>query len=236
MIHIKHKSLSIHNRYHDFNIALIGCGGTGSAIAEEIGRLHYSMVYSDMPGIKLHIIDPDKVEAKNIGRQKFYANNINKYKAEVLAQRLSRNFLMGNVFSHCSKIEDIPKELKQTFDIVICCVDNHKARRYVYDIFNHKYILDIGNEKDFGQIFLSKKDELKHTFDVFGMSESNKQNKESDYRCGYADQFEEQGLFINSLMALYASELLKDFLTKDAIDYNCIFVNLNDKTTIKSFK
>lgn len=233
MTYVKDRNLSIYNRVHDYNIAIVGLGGTGSILAEELGKLHYALINSDLPGLKLTLIDFDTIAQKNIGRQKFYPNEIGKYKSEVIAQRLSRQYLMRNVKFFINKVE----ELKLTdYDLIICCVDNFDARNYLFNNAIKYYLLDIGNEKDFGQIILSKSNELMHTFNIFGKGESRKQNKESNYECGYAEQFEEQGLYINSIMAVYSAELIRDFIVNDTIDYNCIFVNLKEKTTKKALK
>lgn len=238
MEYIKPKNLSIYNRVHDYKILIIGTGGTGSILADNIAKINFALINSDKPGIRLSLVDPDIVEAKNIGRQNFYANELGMKKTDAIAQRLSRNYLMRNIVSCPKKIELSECNVKQSYDIVICCVDNYKTREWVYEHF-HKYthILDIGNEKDFGQIILSYKEELMHTFDIFTKKISKTQNKESDYQCdNYEQQFEKQSLFINTIIAGYAAELLRDFISSDTIDYNCIFVNLNSLKTTKALK
>ena len=237
MIYVKNQSLSIHNRFHDFKITIIGLGGTGSLLAEQIAKLNYAMLNSNHCGIRLTLIDFDVVEQKNIGRQNFFPNEIGLYKVEALTKRLSRNYLMRTIDFNVIRFEDLLIPTYSNEDLIISCVDNFETRNEIFENVKYPYLLDIGNEKDFGQIILSKRNELKHTFNIFGKSESRKQNNESDYSCGnYADQFEKQGLYINSIMATYAAELIRDFITNDTIDYNCIFVNLKEKTTKKALK
>ncbi len=231
---IKDSNYSIYNRTHDFNIVLIGVGGTGSRIAEKIAELNYMLLNSNKPGIKLTLVDPDIVEEKNIGRQKFFPHQIGDFKTKALAQTLSRNYLMKGIVTYEEKVQ----KCKLNFgSIAICCVDNFKARKYVLNSFKTGYVIDIGNEKDFGQIFLSKKGKLMNTIEFFGEKNFKNQSESSEFICeNYEDQFNEQSHFINEAMALYGIELLKDFLINDTINYNCIFVNLKEKTTKKALK
>lgn len=122
-------------------------------------------------------------------------------------------------------------------NIIISCVDNFDARMFIHLNYKNSYIIDLGNEKDFGQIFLSKYKELQNPIDFFGLENFQKQSEESNFSCeNYEDQFEQQSHFINEAMALYGIELLKDFLLNDTINYNCIFVNLKEKITKKALK
>ena len=231
---VKDSSLSIFNRTHDWKITIVGLGGTGSRLAEKIAELNYMLLNSNKPGIQLNLIDFDIVEEKNIGRQKFFPHQIGDFKTKALAQTLSRNYLMKGIVTHEEKVQ----KCKLNFgSIAICCVDNFKARKYVLNSFKTGYVIDIGNEKDFGQIFLSKYKELQNPIDFFGLKNFQKQSEESNFSCeNYEDQFEQQSHFINEAMALYGIELLKDFLLNDTINYNCIFVNLKEKTTKKALK
>lgn len=237
---IKEPRFSIYNMTHDWKITLVGCGGTGSRLAEKIAELNFMLLNSNQPGIELTLIDFDIVELKNIGRQKFYINQVGMHKADAIAQNLSRMYGMRNIKTINSKFEDL-KDKYDSDEIFICCVDNHSTRSFMYSKYTKKYIdnylIDVGNERDFGQIFLSRRKELMHTFDLYGRSFLKKSNKESEFNCeDYSQQFKEQGHFINEAMALYTIELLKDFLINDMIEYNCIFVNLKEMNVKKSLK
>ena len=233
---VKDSSLSIFNRTHDWKITIVGLGGTGSRLAEKIAELNYMLLNSNKPGIQLNLIDFDIVEEKNIGRQKFYPNQIDQFKTKAIAQNLSRNYLMKNIKTCELKIEDIKPSMNKE-NIIISCVDNFDARMFIHLNYKNSYIIDLGNEKDFGQIFLSKYKELQNPIDFFGLENFQKQSEESNFSCeNYEDQFEQQSHFINEAMALYGIELLKDFLLNDTINYNCIFVNLKEKITKKALK
>ena len=63
----------------NFNIAVVGCGGTGSFVAEGLCRL---LIGSDIP---LLLIDHDRIEPHNLLRQNFYDGDLDKFKSEALA-------------------------------------------------------------------------------------------------------------------------------------------------------
>lgn len=72
-------------------IALIGCGGTGSHIAQSLARLaaHTGNSRSEL---RIILIDGDVVETKNVGRQLFAPSDVGKNKAQALASRFSSLF------------------------------------------------------------------------------------------------------------------------------------------------
>lgn len=72
-------------------IALIGCGGTGSHIAQALARI---AAHTRSPRSELRIIflDGDVVEEKNVGRQLFAPGDVGVNKAQALASRFSSLF------------------------------------------------------------------------------------------------------------------------------------------------
>lgn len=238
--YIKDKDYSIHNMNHNYDFTIIGVGGTGSRLAEKLAELNYMLLNSNKPGINMKLIDPDIVELKNIGRQRFKPHQIGMFKTDAIAQTLARDYQMRNIVCINESLNE--NHFNNIFhygrnEIIISCIDNFEARYLSYKIakkLKDSYLIDVGNDKDYGQIFLYRKDHLKHTFDVFGKDEFIKQEKETTFSCNnYEDQFKEQGHFINEAMALYAIEMIKDFIINDVLYYNAIFVNLKEKKTSK---
>ena len=68
------------------SIVLVGCGGTGSFLAEALGRLLVDRRAA------LCLVDPDRVGPENVARQAFDRTEVDRFKAEVLARRLARRF------------------------------------------------------------------------------------------------------------------------------------------------
>jgi len=236
-MYLKPSRLSIYNRTHDYEVCLIGVGGTGSRVAHHLGSLNFALLNSDKPGIRLTMIDMDKVEYKNIGRQKFRPHHIGMFKTDAVAQDLARDYLMKNITLINKPIQEVDKNVIGKFDLIILCVDNVEARSFIYDNVKHIHIIDTGNEKDYGQVILSKDQELKNTFEIFGYDNFVQQTEESDYQCdNYARQFEKQSLFINETISLYTAQMIQEFLVEETIDYNCVFINLKNKRTSKTLK
>src|SRR5919199_1966851 len=65
-------------------IVLVGCGGTGGFLADALGRL---LLGRDA---RLFLVDLDRVEPHNLGRQAFDRRDVGRFKAEALAERLAR--------------------------------------------------------------------------------------------------------------------------------------------------
>src|SRR5712692_1468505 len=67
-------------------IVLVGCGGTGGFVAEAASRLLLGRRAA------FFLVDPDRVEPVNTSRQAFDRSDVGRFKAQVLAERLTRRF------------------------------------------------------------------------------------------------------------------------------------------------
>ncbi len=142
------------NRFinNTFAVTVVGCGGTGGFAAEGICRLLPQQA-------RLVLIDPDRVEERNLTRQCFYREDLGKFKSEVLAQRLSRKF--DRLVGYCTlpvRMAEIPYP-----GLIIGCVDNGPARQDIHALIRnglHSYPgpsvwwVDAGNGDDFGQVLI----------------------------------------------------------------------------------
>lgn len=96
---------------------IIGAGGAGSILTPVLCRLsHRSRVI---------VVDGDKLEQRNLDRQMYSENDIGRFKAEALAEQ-----------NDCSAIAEWFRcgllSLDNS-DYLVCCADNHPARREVLD-------------------------------------------------------------------------------------------------------
>jgi PRTRC genetic system ThiF family protein len=147
----------------DARIVVVGCGGTGSYLAEAICRLLIGRRGS------LYLVDLDRVEPHNVARQAFDDSDVGKFKAQVLASRFALRFhrevgysvlpydaaLHGEVFG-----SGAPASLS----LIVGCVDNARARQMIAKTFEQSiagrwdrrclWWMDCGNERDSGQILL----------------------------------------------------------------------------------
>ena len=115
------------NKLSDIQVAVVGCGGTGSIVAENLVRL----------GVKhITLIDDDLVEETNLNRlQGARVSDINRYKVDVIAENIRQyardvfvNKIKTNAFSKSSY-----NHLKSS-DIIFSCVDNAVARFFINQI------------------------------------------------------------------------------------------------------
>jgi PRTRC genetic system ThiF family protein len=146
-------------------IVVVGCGGTGGFLAESICRLLIGR------SAQLCLVDPDRVEPHNLARQAFVKADLNRFKAEVLAWRLSRRF--GREIGYAAQPYDrevhaqVFGKSRSRLDLLVGCVDNAAARRalaatldepigsYGYPFSRSPlWYLDVGNGRNSGQILL----------------------------------------------------------------------------------
>ena len=131
------------------SITLIGCGGTGSFLAEQICRLTLGL------NLQLTLVDPDTVEQHNLLRQNFVPEELGKNKAEALALRLSRHYGRAiTIIPH--PFQEVPHQETHA-QIMISCVDNPAARQAIANrnwSQNRCTWLDLGNDNHYGQLLV----------------------------------------------------------------------------------
>lgn len=139
-------------------VYLVGAGGTGSFAALHLARLAHLAYVAKQKRLDLRLvfIDPDVVEAGNVGRQNFCPGEVGQFKAVALAKRYSYAFGL--------QIESRVAEFRAGMidgnfgglALVIGCVDNAAARREMAGVTYHKRIwwLDSGNWLDGGNVFI----------------------------------------------------------------------------------
>jgi len=125
------------------SVAIVGVGGTGSLVAEQLMRLGVC---------DITVIDDDQVQASNTSR--IYNSTLQDAstrtpKVEVVARHAKRVGLGTNICSIAGNITDeaIALELRNA-DIVFCCTDNQWSRailnQYAYQYLTP--VIDMGNK------------------------------------------------------------------------------------------
>lgn len=140
-------------------ILLVGCGGTGGFVAEGLCRL----LVGDRDR-RLYLVDHDRVEESNLGRQNFYREDLGRFKSQVLAERLSRQFERPIEYS-TGRIEELGVGWRG--NLTIGCVDNPRARESLMvggetGFMHHKvgyshyggWYIDAGNGEHSGQVLI----------------------------------------------------------------------------------
>lgn len=151
------------------HLALIGCGGTGSALAPHIVRTAKLIQEVQGKEVSVTFCDPDTVEEKNIYRQNFCPAEIGVNKAVTLAQRFGHAWgfpivAVDQPYTHkLNALSDAIFSYEAQRDanaILITCVDNNAARREVVKMLSreisHCWWMDTGNVKVSGQVSVGR--------------------------------------------------------------------------------
>ncbi|MCJ7743194.1 MAG: ThiF family adenylyltransferase [Dehalococcoidales bacterium] len=242
-------TISLKLMVQNFNIVVVGCGGTGGFVAEGLCRL---LSGTDIPII---LIDPDRVEPHNLVRQNFYAGDVGKFKSQALAERLSRQFGRRIGFSVYPYMHDLGCEeygnglyRPAVQGIVIGCVDNAQARRAIGETLKFgNWWLDAGNGLASGQVLLGNANDgqslegsfIEESREVIRLPIPTWQlpgllapptRKEPDNRdCAEAVATEEQGPVINQAMATLVLEFVHRML-KGTLTWMGAYIDLEAGT------
>lgn len=222
------------------SITLVGAGGTGSALAVDLARLMYHVRQS---GGKIHmqIIDHDKVERKNVGRQQFSTADVGRNKAESLAERL--NMWLGlDIAALPERFNGqaplyLSEKLAGVRRILVGAVDNFSARREmataIYKRNPGSWWIDAGNGHDTGQVLIGSlvAGEIKVN-DVFGLVDGLPAPSvqmpgllepeetavvETQADCALDMIRDEQSLNVNRFMAVLAAQYVYDIVVRNEI-------------------
>jgi PRTRC genetic system ThiF family protein len=235
---------------HAPTIAVVGCGGTGGFVAEGICRL---LIGNNLP---IMLVDPDRVEPHNLLRQNFFQEDVGKFKAQALAERLSRKYgrVIGySVWPFDREMFDRPMEAaglisKALSLFIIGCVDNAQARKDISEAigkanFSNNWWLDSGNDHHSGQVLIGNAakigdlqesfDEEMHTVDTLPAPSLQlpalliPPNKPEDpVDCAEAVMNEDQSPTINQAMATLVLDIFYRFL-KGTLTWMAEYIDLD---------
>ena len=141
------------------HITVVGCGGTGGFVAEALCRLLTGREAT------IVLVDHDRVEPHNLLRQAFYSGDVGRFKSQVLAERLARNYgrTIGYSVYPFRVMDDgfngrtytgLPR---QTACLIIGCVDNAAARMEIAESLecgHGRWWIDAGNGSNWGQVLV----------------------------------------------------------------------------------
>ncbi|HEB49433.1 MAG TPA: HesA/MoeB/ThiF family protein [Desulfobulbus sp.] len=108
-------------RLQESVVAVVGCGGLGGFVCEELVRLGVG---------ELLLIDPDRFEESNCNRQ-LYASlqTLGRAKAEVAAERAEQVHSLCRATAVVADFRQQTGLLRDRADLVVDCLDNSPARR-----------------------------------------------------------------------------------------------------------
>lgn len=216
-------------------VCLVGCGGTGSHIAQALGRIAVH-IKARREELRLIFVDGDTVEEKNVGRQLFTQADVGKNKAQVLAARFSALFGLAidavpematvDVLAALGGIKKKYGGKNESTGILVGAVDNAVARKSLHGALRAQSCwniwLDCGNHDYSGQVAVGTEtwpDRLKDAV-KFGLctrlpapSLTNPNILEATPRalrdnCADAVEANLQGLMVNTQVAAIAAVYL----------------------------
>lgn len=253
-IELKHYTeSSLLSPQHPVTIYLIGCGGTGSQVLNNLARTHKALTMLGHPGFHVTVFDNDIVTEANLGRQLFAPSELGLNKATALVTRVNRFFGL--------QWQSKPQRYNLTNTIIDCniiitAVDNVNVRLQVGKLYKGRrspsshsadktnyYWLDIGNSKATGQIVLGTRgyiEQPKKTTNTVSFLPSitelfpdlkKHEDKDKTPSCSLAEALAKQDLFINSIIAQYAVNMIWKMFREASINYHGLFINLESMST-----
>jgi PRTRC genetic system ThiF family protein len=244
------------NATNPVTVNLIGAGGTGSKVLTALIEMNESLIALGHAGLFVRLWDDDRVSEANLGRQRFTSCETGLYKSVALINRANR--WAGTQWkAETRKFErnfsgKLPEHTRA--DIYMCCVDTVKARFEMAEMVKEassesyysrdrpKYLIDLGNSKDTGQVMLStivripqptsKKyetiDSLPLLTDEFGELLNQSELSDDTPSCSLAEALEKQDLYINGTLAQMGCSLLWGLFRNGMTEYRGFFLNLKN--------
>ncbi|GHG09890.1 hypothetical protein GCM10017783_22990 [Deinococcus piscis] len=209
------------------HLALIGLGGTGSALLSHLGSLYAGLQATGGPKLQVTTFDPDTVSPANLARQRFYPADLGKNKAFVLTERV--NLCLGTGW------QAVPEKFSQShphnFNIIVSCVDTRAARGDIAKFLNDRqetpYWLDCGNTAKTGQVILGRQgtamalpSELHPELIDASLEEDALPS------CSALEAISRQDLMINPMVAVQAADLLWKLLHEGEIRHSARYFDL----------
>jgi hypothetical protein len=145
------------NYHNTKNVYVIGCGGVGSHIAYLLAR---------DPGFeKIHLVDFDIVENKNLERQLFTIANVGQKKCVALKSFLDSFNTGKTIIAMDIKITDsVDLAMFDKYSPAIICTDNLESKRKLAQHFEHFVIINC--EKDYFEVKTEMDSEEKHAWQI----------------------------------------------------------------------
>jgi len=114
----------------EIKIALVGCGGTGAEILDELYRIDLLLKKLGGEGFHVDAFDPDTVSSANLGRSRFWPCDLDFHKSEVLITRL--NSYGGTQWRYIN--EKFDAKYCEHYDLIITAADNPEIRAQIGEI------------------------------------------------------------------------------------------------------
>lgn len=224
-------------------IAVAGVGGSGGEMLDALTRLDFGLRALGGQGIHVTAFDEDRVEAHNVGRQRFSMADVGYDKAICLVNRI--NMFYGFDWEAEPRFFKPEKEELQDFDIIIGCVDKAAFRVKLGEIakklrrtHRNKTVLwlDLGNGQHQGQAVLGHVCGesgvplwLPTVLDLYPTLNDPVHDMEGPPRCSLAEALtgaDGQDLYVNRTLVDMSMNILWALLTKGRIDRHGVHIDV----------
>lgn len=220
---------------HIQTVSIVGLGGTGAQVARSVARMVYDMKVARMHTPQIVLIDPDRVEQKNVGRQLYTEADVGQSKALVLMRRF--NMALGLDIIAIDQPVSAERHFERCGNLIVGAVDNHLARRELAKA-NGAIWLDAGNHFNAGQVVIGNTSDpetaLRHIDGQNGRyaylpnagllfpallepEPAAKPQPEPERSCAELVAAREQDLLINDWMATISAQYLYKLLHRQPI-------------------
>jgi PRTRC genetic system ThiF family protein len=206
------------------SVALIGAGGSGSAIFNELIRLDTTLNALDtQSGLDVTVFDGSNVSHANITRQTFFVSQIGSNKADALVW--SSNNLHGKQWQAVPKHFIADQKTLEKYDIIITALDRPSVRYEISkaaSMYSKTLWLDMGNDATEGQVVLgelkrSASKELPHICDLYDYSQLS--DKDALIKsCSAEESISRQELGVNQFAARIGAQVLWNALRHGSIE------------------
>lgn len=217
------------NKHEQSHIIIVGAGGTGGWLASFLHRIKDDHVVT--------IIDADIVEEKNLIRQNFNFNDINKNKAEVIGSRYQFDNIVPFYLSEPSQLNEVIQATNLP-PIIVGAVDNNASRMLIKQFLDSydggALWVDSGNSERDGQVIVTGLDEDGNYIDGFAdpftlhpeLSDTAGDNRHpDDISCAEQSESAPQNVGANIFAATTIFGVLNKWLAKEPLLSNEIKFN-----------
>lgn len=221
-------------------IALIGAGGSGSQIADQLASLETTLRKLGHCGFNVSVFDGDVVSDSSVGRQRFTQSDVGAHKSMLIVHRVNAFYgLAWRAIPQHYRIDKTQRYLN--FDLVITAVDLAGFRAELGRTYRNEPTgalwLDLGNGEDSGQVVLGHLGcavgavlRLPNVFDLYPELASMEALDREAPSCSTEEAIRRQSWPINRLAALTATELLWSLLRHGRIETHGAFFRLAPMT------
>lgn len=219
------------------SIVIVGAGGTGSQMADQLASLQKTLMALNHPGFTVKLFDGDEVSHSNVGRQRFTHSDIGLNKAIILCHRINAFYSLDwQAVNRSATVTDLDQA-----DLIITCVDKAIFRA---DVGKKKLKgdqvqiwLDMGNSESVGQSICGHRGEapngqlrVPNVFDLYPELANMKAEDKQTPSCSAEEAIQRQAWPINRIVAMAGADLLWTLFRKGRLNHHGAQISLDPMT------